>query len=186
MSSQAVITIRRATATDVEILSALGATTFHSAFAADNDPDDMAAYLASAFSPAQQAAEMADARATFFIAEIEGQAVGYAKLLAGDSPACVAGAKPVELERIYSLKEWIGHGVGEALMRACVAEAQRGGYQTLWLGVWRRNARAQAFYRKHGFRDVGEKIFQLGSDPQTDVVMERTLSVTSQVGSSGS
>src|SRR5207253_9443125 len=107
--SQAVITIRRAAAADAELLSALGTTTFHSAFATDNNPEDMAAYLAAAFSPAQQAAELADPRATFFIAEIEGQVVGYAKLLASDPPACVAGIKPIELERIYSVKEWIGH-----------------------------------------------------------------------------
>jgi len=182
MLSQAVITIRRAAVSDAELLSALGATTFHSAFAADNNPHDMAAYLAAAFNPAQQAAELADTRATFLIAEIEGQAVGYAKLLAGDSPACVIGAKPIELERIYSLKAWLGRGVGEVLMHACAEEAERGGYQTLWLGVWGRNARARAFYRKHGFREVGEKIFQLGSDPQTDVVMERALSLASHAG----
>ncbi len=182
MSPQAEITIRRAAAADADMLSTLGATTFQSAFAADNDPDDMAAYLASAFSPAQQAAELADTRATFFIAEIEGEAVGYAKLLAGEAPACVTGAQPIEVERIYARQEWLGHGVGEILMRACAEEAQRGGYQTLWLGVWGRNDRARAFYRKHGFHDVGEKIFQLGSDAQTDAVMERALSAATYAG----
>src|SRR5437870_4897626 len=44
MLSQAVITIRRAAAADAELLSALGTTTFHSAFATDNNPEDMAAY----------------------------------------------------------------------------------------------------------------------------------------------
>lgn len=182
MSPQAVITIRRATLADAEMLSALGAITFQSAFAADNDPDDMATYLASAFSPTQQAAELADPRATFFVAEIEGEAAGYAKLLAGEAPACVIGTKPIEVERIYARQEWLGHGVGEALMRACVEEAERAGYQTLWLGVWGRNNRARAFYRKHGFRDVGEKIFQLGSDAQTDAVMERALSAANYAG----
>ena len=44
-----------------------------------------------------------------------------------------------------------------------------------WLGVWERNGRAQAFYRKWNFRTVGEHVFQLGSDLQRDIVMERTL-----------
>jgi RimJ/RimL family protein N-acetyltransferase len=39
------------------------------------------------------------------------------------------------------------------------------------LGVWERNARAQAFYRKHGFNRVGRQTFVVGSDPQTDDVM---------------
>jgi diamine N-acetyltransferase len=55
-------------------------------------------------------------------------------------------------------------------------EARSAGYETIWPGVWERNARAQAFYRKWTFRAVGEQIFQLGSDPQRDIVMERPLS----------
>ena len=61
-------------------------------------------------------------------------------------------------------------------MRACVSEAQAAGYQTMWLGVWEYNYRAQAFYRKWDFVAVGEHVFQLGSDPQTDLLMERALS----------
>ena len=44
---------------------------------------------------------------------------------------------------------------------------------TLWLGVWERNVRAQAFYRKQGFTVVGSQIFRLGSDPQRDLVMAK-------------
>jgi hypothetical protein len=50
------VTLRRATAEDATLLAELGARTFRDAFAADNTPDDMAAYLAQAFAPARQAA----------------------------------------------------------------------------------------------------------------------------------
>jgi ribosomal protein S18 acetylase RimI-like enzyme len=168
--------IRHASVADAGLLAELGARTFADTFAADNKPEDMAAYLAAAFSPEQQAAELADPRATFLLAELDGRAVGYAAIRASDVPACVTGAKPVELLRLYVMQEWFGRGVGEALMRACVSEAQQAGYQTMWLGVWEHNGRAQSFYRKWGFNFVGEHIFQLGSDPQTDLLMERALS----------
>ena len=87
----------------------------------------------------------------------------------------VGGAKPIELVRLYASREWIGRGVGAALMRACLEEARGAGYETIWLGVWERNARAQTFYEKWGFRAVGEHVFQLGSDPQRDILMERLL-----------
>jgi ribosomal protein S18 acetylase RimI-like enzyme len=45
----------------------------------------------------------------------------------------------------------------------------------MWLGVGEDNQRAQRFYRKWGFQVVGEHIFQVGSDPQTDLIMERAL-----------
>lgn len=50
------------------------------------------------------------------------------------------------------------------------AAAELGG-QTLWLGVWERNPRAIAFYRKRGYRDVGTTFFFVGPDRQVDRVM---------------
>lgn len=56
------------------------------------------------------------------------------------------------------------------------AAALARGAGALWLGVWERNFRTQAFYRKCGFVDVGEHVFLFGKDPQTDHVMEARLS----------
>jgi ribosomal protein S18 acetylase RimI-like enzyme len=41
--------------------------------------------------------------------------------------------------------------------------------------VWERNRRAQAFYKKSGFVDVGTQTFLVGTDEQTDRVMELIL-----------
>lgn len=175
MDSQQEFSIRRATAADAETLAELGARTFYDTFAADNRPEDMAAYLSAAFTAERLAEELADPRSVFLVAESAGAAVGYAKLHAGDAHEGVKGAKPIELARLYAAKEWLGRGVGPALMRACLAEGRRRGHGTIWLGVWERNLRARAFYRRFGFRDVGAQIFVVGFDEQTDAVMERPL-----------
>lgn len=167
--------VRRATADDASLLAELGARTFYDTFVKYTEPVDMAAYLAASFSTEIQAAELADPLSFFFIAETDGAASGYAQLRAGEAEACVSGAKPVELVRLYVSQEWFGRGVGEALMRACVDEARRAGYLTMWLGVWEHNGRAQSFYRKWNFQVVGDHIFRVGSDPQTDLIMERAL-----------
>ena len=109
------------------------------------------------------------------IAEVDGAAAGYAKLHAGEPDESIGGVEPIELVRLYVSHAWLGSGVGASLMQACLDEAGRAGYKTIWLGVWERNARAQAFYRKWDFRAVGQHVFQLGSDAQTDVLMERTI-----------
>lgn len=167
--------IRRAASADAHLLAELAGRTFSETFAAENTPEDMAAYVAASFNPAQLGAELSDSRSIFLIAEIDEVAVGYARLHAGDVSKSVAGEGPIELVRLYVSAEWLGRGVGEALMRACISEAQREGYRTLWLGVWEHNGRARAFYRKWAFREVGEHIFQLGADRQTDVLMERSV-----------
>lgn len=169
------VTIRRGTRADAVLLSELGARTFSETFAADNTPEDLAAYVATSFNVQQLTAQLEDPASTFLIAEVNGNAAGYARLHDGEPVKGVEGAKPVELVRLYVLREWLGRGIGEQLMLACLDEAREAGYETIWLGVWERNARAQAFYRKWNFRTVGEHIFPLGADLQRDLVMERPL-----------
>ena len=167
--------IRRAGAADARLLAELGARTFSETFAADNTPEDMTAYLAGSFNLEQQAAELSDPLSTFLIAEIDGIAAGYAMVRPGETPDEVSGEKPVELVRLYVAREWLGREVGAALMRACLDEARRQDYRTIWLGVWEHNDRARAFYRKWNFAEVGEHVFQLGSDAQNDILMQRKL-----------
>ena len=169
------ITIRRGTLEDARLLSELGERTFSETFAADNTPEDLAAYIATSFNVAQQTAELEHPDSTFLIAEVDGRAAGYAKLHESDPEKDVEGAKPIELVRLYVSREWLGRGIGEQLMRACVDEARKTGHETLWLGVWEHNGRAQSFYRKWNFRAVGEHMFQLGADMQRDILMDRAL-----------
>ena len=169
------LTIRRGILADAVLLSELGARTFSDTFAVDNTPEDLAAYLATSFSVAQQTAELEDPASIFLIAEVDGRAAGYAKLHHGEPERSVEGANPIELVRLYVLREWLGRDIGAQLMRACLDEARQTGHETIWLGVWERNGRAQAFYRKWNFRTVGEHMFPLGSDLQRDLVMERAL-----------
>jgi ribosomal protein S18 acetylase RimI-like enzyme len=169
------LVICRANMNDAGLLAEFGARTFSETFAADNSPADMAAYLASSFSEAQQTAELADPESTFHIARSNGVAVGYAMLRTGSVLDPVTDDNPIELVRLYVSREHLGRGVGAALMRVCISEASRHGHRTLWLGVWEHNHRAQSFYRKWNFHQVGTHIFQLGNDAQTDILMERSI-----------
>jgi ribosomal protein S18 acetylase RimI-like enzyme len=170
------VTVRPASLADAALLAELGARTFSDTFAADNTPEDMAAYLATAFGPKQQASELADEHCVFLIAEKDDVAIGYAMLRSHASPDCITGARPVELVRLYVSQESIGSGVGAKLMQACINEATVNGFDTLWLGVWENNHRAQKFYSKWNFQTVGTHVFPLGADVQTDYLMELSLS----------
>jgi ribosomal protein S18 acetylase RimI-like enzyme len=60
-------------------------------------------------------------------------------------------------------------------MDACFELAQKEGFDTIWLGVWEFNPRAQRFYEKNGFSFVGKHTFVLGTDPQTDLLMQKEI-----------
>jgi ribosomal protein S18 acetylase RimI-like enzyme len=170
------VVIRRAAESDAAALAEFGARTFCETFAADNTPEDMRLHLASAWAPALQRAEILDADTdTLLVCDTRGVLAGFAQLRSGHAPAGIATVQPVELLRFYVDKPWHGQGVADLLMKAVEGQARERGARELWLGVWERNRRAQAFYRKNGFRQVSTQIFVLGTDPQTDHVMLREL-----------
>jgi diamine N-acetyltransferase len=169
------LTIRRATAADASLLAELGARTFADSFAAENTPEDMAAYLAESFNLPQIESELADPGAAFLIAESQGEVFGYTKLLSGHTPPEITAPNAIELVRIYSTQAYIGRGVGAALMQAVLRFAAEHAFSYIWLGVWERNLRAQAFYHKWGFEIVGTHSFLLGADLQTDFLMQRRI-----------
>jgi ribosomal protein S18 acetylase RimI-like enzyme len=167
--------IRLGQAADSSALAELAARTFREAFGADNRPQDLALHLAQAYGPAVQARELADPGVTTLVVEVEGHLAGYAQLRAGPVPPGVTGPAPLELWRFYIGGRWHGKGMAQALMERVVEEAGRREARTLWLGVWERNERAKAFYRKCGFEDQGSQIFLVGTDPQTDRIMVRPV-----------
>lgn len=61
-----------------------------------------------------------------------------------------------------------------ALMQSALLNLRQRDLDPVWLGVWEHNPRAISFYRKLGFTEVGEHIFQVGSDPQRDIIMKRS------------
>ncbi len=165
------LTIRRAVPVDAAVLAELGARTFREAFEADNKPEDMALYLASSYGPDLQSAELRNTGIVTLLAEDQTRLGGYAQLRDEPAPDCVGGPRPIELWRFYVQRAWQGHGVARLLMAATIEAAAARGAGTIWLSVWERNLRAQAFYRKFGFETRGEKAFLLGNDRQTDRVM---------------
>jgi GNAT superfamily N-acetyltransferase len=171
------IQTRQAALEDAEILTDLAYTTFWDAFAhhPKNAPDDLAYYMRQAFSLDHISAELADPESLFLIAEIDGEPAGYAKLVFESTEPDIIAEWPVELSRLYSHQKFLGQGVGQTLMDACFDRAREAGRDVMWLGVWEYNPRAQRFYEKNGFNFVGKHTFLLGSDPQTDLLMQKRL-----------
>src|SRR5687768_4044267 len=171
------ILIRQAVPEDAELLTDLAYKTFWDAFAAHpkNAPDDLADYMQKAFSFEQIERELKDAKSFFQLAEIEGELAGYSKLIFDNIEPGITAERPVELNRLYSHQKFLGRGVGQNLMDRCFETAAEKGCDVMWLGVWEYNPRAQRFYEKNGFRFVGQHVFLLGSDPQTDLLMQKEI-----------
>jgi diamine N-acetyltransferase len=177
LSADHVISIREATAADAAPLTDLAFTTFWDAFAGHprNARHDLDAYMQKAFNVEQIKSELADPKSIFLLAEIDGELAGYSKLVLDYIEPGVTADRPVELNRLYSHQKYLGKGVGQTLMDRCFDRGRDENCDVMWLGVWEYNPRAQRFYEKNGFRAVGKHTFLLGSDPQTDLLMQKEL-----------
>ena len=167
--------IRRADHRDAPALAEIAERTFRQAFGAMNTVEDMDLHCRGHFGEAAQAAEIADASMHTLLCEHEGTLLGFAQLRWSDAPGCVAANAPGEIYRLYVAADWQGRGVADDLMSACLRSMHRHGSDVAWLGVWERNPRAIAFYRRSGFVEVGEQSFRLGTDLQRDLVMARQV-----------
>lgn len=169
------ITIRSATFADAKLLAELGAKTFYETFESFNTEEDMASYLENNFTMNQLERELKEEGATFLLALHGDSVVGYAKMRKQEQPEGLNEIDNIEIERIYSSKEYLGKQVGKTLMEACLNFAKQGGHKVVWLGVWERNSRAISFYEKWGFEKFGSHPFILGKDLQTDLLMRKEL-----------
>lgn len=165
------IDIRVAKEEDAHRLYELASRVFYNTFAPDNSPEDMRLYMETAFSLERQRLEILDPKRTTLLAYQNETLVGYVQFSEGPPEPCVITAKPIELARLYVDEAWHGKGLASRLLQEGLACIKKRGFRTVWLGVWERNPRAQKFYFKSGFERVGEHIFQMGSDPQTDWVL---------------
>lgn len=169
------IQIQYATAADAEQIAVLSRQTFYDTFAASNTKEDMDKFMNESFSMEALMNEVTAAGNIFLVALLEGELVGYAKLVLSVNPPELGEAAAIEIGRIYAAQKTIGRGIGKALMQRCLQVAAEKGKEFIWLGVWEHNQRAIDFYTRFGFEKFGEHDFVLGNDVQTDWLMKKKI-----------
>jgi len=167
--------IKLAKPSDAFSLSKLAEKSFRGAFAKLNDKINFEKYVARSFNINQIRSEILDCASIIFIANLNDEWVGYAKLYQGVPPDCVNQIPSIELARLYSMQEYLGCGIGPALMKACINYAREKNIKSIWLSSWKKNSRANAFYAKMRFQIIGNATFALGADIQDDYILAKSL-----------
>lgn len=169
------IFIREATIYDAGTIADLSRKTFYDTFAPYNTEEDMIIFLSRQFTRDALMAEVGMHGNTFLLAYKDGELAGYVKLRESKGPPELKGMTSLEIARIYVVKEMLGAGVGEQLMKTCIDIARNRSKQTIWLAVWEKNERAVRFYTRWGFETFSKQVFVLGTDLQNDWIMKKML-----------
>lgn len=167
-------TLRAATPGDADRLALIGAATFLDGFAGILPGRAIVAHCRRHHSADSYARLLGDGAAGWLVEAATGGApLGYALVTRPDLPG--GGDGDIELKRIYLLSRLQGSGAGAALMTRAIDHARGQGAARLLLGVYVRNDRAIAFYRRHGFSAIGARQFQVGDQLCDDLVLARDL-----------
>jgi diamine N-acetyltransferase len=159
---------------DGDALAAMAASSFIDTFAHLYRPEDLTAFLASAFGPEGLPAQIADPAYRIRVACDGERIVGYAKIGANTLPA-PAPADAAELKQLYVLSDWKGAGVAKALMDWAIESARETGATTMVLSVFSENVRAQRFYARYGFKEIGRNEFRVGDQIDDDRIWMASL-----------
>ncbi len=138
---------------------------------------DLASFLDGWNPPARLAAQLADPDWAFaLIRNPDGAIQGYIKLgpIDFDLPDEHSATDAIELHQLYVASAAKGTGVAAALMEWGICES-RNRARVLYLSVFSENPRAQAFYRRYGFVDIGPNAFRVGNHIDEDRIWRLDL-----------
>lgn len=163
------IACRDGTPADAALMSRLGAETFIETFGHLYTPDNLAAFIVS-HSEENWRRELSDPAYAVRIAEDGGEPAGYCKVGPPSLPFEVTGPT-LELRQLYVLKPWHGAGIASALMDWAIGQARARGVEQMFLSVFVDNHRAQRFYARYGFEQVGTYDFMVGAHADLDLIL---------------
>jgi GNAT superfamily N-acetyltransferase len=176
VDDRADLSVTRAEGSDAERVAAFARDAFALACPDWADPADGAAHIAAELTAAAFAKDLATTGVAIYLAEFEGDVVGYAMLRGEEYPPLSLDARrPVELRRLYVRTEFHSRGASADLLAASVWHAHTHGYDVLWLGTNNENERALKFYGRNGFDHIGERGAQVGQGVHRDRLLSRRL-----------
>ena len=169
------IQIKSASMKDAELIADLSRRTFYDTFAEHNTRENMELFMERRFTKELLMKEVGARGNIFLLAYYNGNVAGYARLREDNNPPLLRGQKTLEIARIYATKDFIGKGIGKALMEAAIDIARKMEKRIVWLGVWEKNQRAIDFYARWGFEKFSDHEFILGNDVQNDWLMKKDI-----------
>ncbi|MFA9458114.1 GNAT family N-acetyltransferase [Halalkalibacter sp. AB-rgal2] len=167
--------IRKCTLDDLHTIQKVSYETFNETFKHQNSPENMDAYLKKAFNLQQLEKELTTPSSQFYFIYYHNRLAGYLKLNMNDAQSERLGDDALEIERIYLKNKYQKLGLGKHLLDKALQIATEYNQKKIWLGVWEKNSKAIAFYKRMGFVQTGAHAFYMGEEEQTDFIMTKML-----------
>lgn len=170
------IEIRLAKKEDAQFIALLGRITFTETFGHFfRVKQDLLDYYNVTFSVDKIEKGIEKPNNVFFIAFVNRLPVGYAKLKVNSKSEFIESKHTCQLQKIYVLKDFLSMKIGFELQNLLLKKTKELGYDKIWLSVLNSNERAINFYKKSGFKKIGDHDFQIGRENFEFIAMKKDL-----------
>ncbi len=180
------VRLRKAELDDAAELSALARRTFPDACPPELPQAARQEFMDAYLQTANFVEYLSSERYGIWVAEVAGQMRAYCLVIYGLRPEDEEGVIEVahhlprgpvaEVSKFYADAAIRSTGITRALMAHAMGEVARAHpeLKALWLGTNRTNLRAIRFYERCGWKVTGRRTFDVGGDPQDDVIITVT------------
>ena len=154
---------------DLESIRKITWQSWISAYASFIPESDLEAYFDFHYTEGAFLSMFDDPLIQGFVAETDGQIVGYSRL------SFNRDENRLYVPSLYFLPDFQGQGMGRQLLEAAEEYAAEKGLDEFWIGVMVKNRQALVFYRKVGFQFVREEPFTMGKTTVSHLIGYKKL-----------
>jgi len=168
--------IRIAQPEDSSDIAALSIQVWLDTYAKQGIRKSISEYVLAEFSRQNLEQKLTSNDEVYMVSIHEGHLIGYLSLnLAATCP--VSGSKIPELVSLYVQENFTANGVGSELLQSAFTYCKELEHEKVWLTVNHENLRAQKFYSKHNFNEIGVTYFELENEKHKNHVLCKSINV---------
>jgi ribosomal protein S18 acetylase RimI-like enzyme len=153
--------INKATIKDARALSTLSVAAFLPAHGHSASEEVIDSYISDNFSEENFIKELSSSDFQYHLIYYKEELAGFSKVIFNYQNQFVTETNATKMERLYLLEKFYNLGLGKELLNFNIALAKQNKQAGIWVFVWIENTKAITFYKKNGFKKVGNSDFVL-------------------------
>ncbi len=145
-------------------IASIGKKSFRNAFERlFKSKEELFEYLEYTYDPLKLTKSLRKENNIYLLAFADGQPVGFAKVKRHSLNDQIESGAQMELQKIYVLPEWHGHGIGTSLLKEVRSIAREIYPDYIWLDTHVSNVSAIRLYETNGYKKMGTYSFTIGT-----------------------
>ena len=168
------VTVRKAVIDDSKKLSILFKQVYIKTYGTEGVSDEFANFITDQFSPGRIKKTIESNPNQLLVAVYKNNLVGVLETVFNKQCYGTDVIAP-ELNKLYILEWFCNKGIGEKLLKKAELILKELHIKVYWLWVLEYNSWAINFYKKHGFKKIGEAPFKMETNTYNNIVMLKKL-----------